>query len=149
MYRVLIADDAVFMRTVIRNYLEKAGFEVVAEAANGKEAVSLYKQHKPDIVFMDITMPEMTGIEAIKEIRKGYSSARIVVCSAMGQAWMVVDAIRAGAVDFLVKPIDAQRLVETAVRVCSGLDKGVSESDVNRVVNQNAINFEELRLAVM
>lgn len=149
MYRVLIADDAIFMRTVIRNNLEKAGFEIVAEAANGKEAVSLYKQYKPDIVFMDITMPEMTGIEVVREIRKGYSTARIVMCSAMGQKPMVLDAIKAGAVDFIVKPIDAKRLVETARKVCSGLNKGVSLNDVNALVNQNAVNFEALRLMVM
>jgi two-component system chemotaxis response regulator CheY len=149
MYRVLIADDAVFMRTVIRNNLLQAGFEVVAEAANGREAVNLYKKYKPDIVFMDITMPEMTGIEAVKEIRKGYPSARIVMCSAMGQAPMVLEALKAGAVNFLVKPINNERLVETAWKVCSGLDSGVSESDVGKVVNQNVVNFEALKLMVM
>lgn len=149
MYRVLIADDALFMRTVIKNNLERVGFEVVAEAANGREAVNLYKQYKPDLVFMDITMPEMTGIEAVKEIRKGYPESRIIMCSAMGQAPMVIEALKAGAVDFLVKPINNGRLVETARRVCNGLDKGVSESDVARVVNQNVVNFEKLKLLVM
>ncbi len=149
MYRVLIADDAAFMRKVIKDNLLAAGFEVIAEAANGKEAVSLYKQYKPDVVFMDITMPEMTGIEAVKEIRKGYPTARIVMCSAMGQAPMVIEALKAGAINFLVKPINKERLVETAIRVCSGLDKGVSESDVSKVVNQNAVNFEALKLMVM
>lgn len=149
MYRVLIADDNLFMRRVIKDNLEKASFEVVAEAANGIEAVNLYRQFKPDIVFMDITMPEMNGIEAVREIRKGYPSARIVMCSAMGQKPMVLDAIKAGAVDFIVKPIDAKRLVETARKVCSGLDRGVSINDVNALVSQNAVNFEALRLMVM
>ena len=149
MYKVLIADDAVFMRTVIKNNLQQAGFEVVAEASNGREAVSLYKQHKPDLVLMDITMPEMTGIEAVREIRKGYPSASIVICSAMGQAPMVIEALKAGAVNFLVKPINSERLIETARKVCSGLDKRVTINDVNALVNQNAINFEEMRLMVM
>jgi two-component system, chemotaxis family, chemotaxis protein CheY len=149
MYSVLIADDAVFMRTVIRNNLEKAGFEVVAEASNGKEAVSLYKQYKPDVVFMDITMPEMTGIEAVREIIKGYPSARIIMSSAMGQAPMVIEALKAGAVNFLVKPINNERLIETAWKVCSGISKGVSESDVGKVVNQNAINVDDLKLKLL
>jgi two-component system chemotaxis response regulator CheY len=146
MYRVLIADDNLFMRTVIRNHLERAGFEIVAEAANGREAVKLYRQYKPDIVFMDITMPEMTGIEAIVEIRKVFSGARIIVCSAMGQESMVIDAIKAGAVDFIVKPIYEDSLLERARKVCCGLNKGVSMKDVNEIVNQNRVDFEKMKL---
>ncbi len=91
--RVLITDDAAFMRATLRKVLEKEGFEVVGEAANGKEAVELYKQLKPDLVTMDITMPVMNGIDAIKEIMAIDPEAKIVVCSAMGQKPMVIEAL--------------------------------------------------------
>src|SRR5690606_33476647 len=117
--RVLITDDAAFMRTTLRNVLQKEGFEVVGEAANGREAVELYQKLRPDIVTMDITMPEMNGIDAIKEIMKIDPSAKIVVCSAMGQKPMVIEALTAGAKDFLVKPFEPARVVEALKKAVS------------------------------
>ena len=110
--RVLVVDDAVFMRMMIKDILEKNGFEVAAEASNGIEAVEAYKEKKPDITTMDITMPEMNGIEAVKSIRKIDSDARIIMCSAMGQQSLVMEAIQAGARDFVVKPFQAERVLD-------------------------------------
>lgn len=112
MARVLIVDDAAFMRMMIKDILEKNGYEVVGEANNGIKAVEMYKKEKPDIVTMDITMPDMDGIEAVKEIKAFDQAARIIMCSAMGQQGMVMDAIRAGAKDFIVKPFQADRVLE-------------------------------------
>lgn len=112
MSKVLIVDDAAFMRMMIKDILTKNGYEVVGEAANGLKAVELYKKERPDVVTMDITMPEMDGIEAVKEIKAFDASARIIMCSAMGQQSMVMDAIRAGARDFIVKPFQADRVLE-------------------------------------
>ncbi|ANQ53862.1 chemotaxis protein CheY [Thermosipho sp. 1063] len=115
--RILIVDDAAFMRMMLKDIIAKAGHEVVGEAANGKEAVEKYKELKPDIVTMDITMPEMNGIEAIKEIKKIDPNATIIVCSAMGQQAMVIEAIQAGAKDFIVKPFQAARVIEAIQKV--------------------------------
>jgi len=112
MSRILIVDDAAFMRMMIKDILEKNGFEVVGEANNGIKAVELYKKEKPDVVTMDITMPDMDGIEAVKQIKEFDPSARVIMCSAMGQQSMVMDAIRAGAKDFIVKPFQADRVLE-------------------------------------
>ncbi|EQB88535.1 chemotaxis protein CheY [Clostridium sp. BL8] len=112
MAKVLIVDDATFMRMMIKDILEKNGFQVVGEAGNGAKAVELYKAEKPDVVTMDITMPEMDGIEAVKAIREFDPSAKVIMCSAMGQQSMVMDAIRAGAKDFIVKPFQADRVLE-------------------------------------
>ncbi|NLY10288.1 MAG: response regulator [Firmicutes bacterium] len=111
-YRVLITDDTAFMRMNLRKVVEKSGFEVVGEAADGEEAIEQYKRLRPDLVTMDITMPKMDGITAIKEIVKFDPDARIIVCSAMGQKPMVIEAINAGAKDFLVKPFDPDRVIE-------------------------------------
>ena len=113
--RILIVDDAAFMRMMIKDILTKNGFEVVGEAENGQVAIEKYKELKPDLVTMDITMPEMDGIQAVKKIREIDSSARIIMCSAMGQQAMVIDAIQAGAKDFIVKPFQPDRVIE-AVR---------------------------------
>ena len=94
MAKILIVDDAAFMRMMIKDILTKNGYEVVAEAANGVEAVELYKSHQPDLVTMDITMPEMDGIEAVKQIKAVNPAAKVIMCSAMGQQSMVMDAIR-------------------------------------------------------
>ena len=112
MAKVLIVDDAAFMRMMIKDILTKGGHEVVGEAANGLEAIERYKELKPEVVTMDITMPEMNGIDAIKEIRKIDPNATIIVCSAMGQQAMVIEAIQAGAKDFIVKPFQAGRVIE-------------------------------------
>ncbi|WP_062197865.1 response regulator [Massilibacterium senegalense] len=110
--RILVVDDAAFMRMMIKDILEKNGFEVVGEAENGAQAVEKYKESTPDLVTMDITMPEMDGITALKEIRNINPDAKIIMCSAMGQQAMVIDAIQAGAKDFIVKPFQADRVLE-------------------------------------
>lgn len=110
--KVLIVDDAVFMRMMVKDILEKNGFEVVAEAENGAVAVEQYKATSPDVVTMDITMPEMNGIEALQAIKGIDPNAKVIMCSAMGQQAMVMDAIKAGAVDFIVKPFNAERVME-------------------------------------
>ncbi|MFU0823703.1 response regulator [Clostridium sp.] len=119
MARVLIVDDAAFMRMMIKDILEKNGYEVVGEASNGIKAVELYKSERPDVVTMDITMPDMDGIEAVKAIKAFDPSAKIIMCSAMGQQTMVMDAIRSGARDFIVKPFQADRVLE-AIRKAIG-----------------------------
>lgn len=110
--KILIVDDAAFMRMMIKDILTKNGFEVVAEAADGAQAVEKYKELKPDLVTMDITMPEKDGIAALKEIKEFDPNAKIIMCSAMGQQAMVIDAIQAGAKDFIVKPFQADRVIE-------------------------------------
>lgn len=117
MARILVVDDAKFMRMTLSNILSKGEHEVVGEAENGKEAIQLYEELKPDLVTMDITMPEMNGIEALKEIINNDSGAHVIMCSAMGQQKMVVDAIEIGAKDFIVKPFDEGRVLEAISRV--------------------------------
>ncbi|MDI9480853.1 MAG: response regulator [Syntrophomonadaceae bacterium] len=110
--RVLIVDDAAFMRMMIKDILTKNGYDVVGEAENGQVAVEKYRDLKPDLVTMDITMPEMDGIAAVKEIKSQDPAARVIMCSAMGQQAMVIDAIQAGAKDFIVKPFQPERVLE-------------------------------------
>lgn len=112
MARVLIVDDAKFMRMMVRDVVEKAGHDVVGEAENGIKAIEQYKLTNPDIVFMDITMADMDGIEAVRNIVAFDKDARIVMCSAMGQQSMVMDAIRAGAKNFIVKPFKGDKILE-------------------------------------
>ncbi|HAC1456917.1 TPA: response regulator [Listeria monocytogenes] len=112
MLKLLIVDDAMFMRTMIKNIVKDSDFEVVAEAENGLEAVKKYDEAKPDIVTLDITMPEMDGLEALAQIMAKDPSAKVIMCSAMGQQGMVVDAIKKGAKDFIVKPFQADRVLE-------------------------------------
>lgn len=114
--RVLICDDAAFTRNLLRDILGEAGFEVAGEAGNGREAVERYRELKPDVVTLDIVMPEMGGLEAARVILQEDPSARIVMCSAMGQRAMVVQAIEAGARDFVVKPFQPGRLLEAVER---------------------------------
>ena len=114
---VLVCDDAVFMRTMVSDILSQAGFTVVGEAENGKQAVEKYRQLKPDLVTMDIIMPEMGGIEAVKKITQMDPGARILMCSAMGQQSLVQEALQAGARDFVVKPFQPSRVLEAVQRV--------------------------------
>ncbi|HHY06626.1 MAG TPA: response regulator [Clostridia bacterium] len=109
---ILIVDDAAFMRMMLKEILAKNGYEVAGEAEDGISAVTKYRALKPDLVTMDITMPKMDGITAVKEIKKIDKNARIVMCSAMGQQAMVIDAIQAGARDFIVKPFQPVRVLE-------------------------------------
>ncbi|WP_044337391.1 response regulator [Rossellomorea aquimaris] len=117
--KILIVDDAAFMRMMIKDILTKNGFDVVGEAAEGSQAVDKYKELKPDLVTMDITMPEKDGIAALKEIKAIDSGAKIIMCSAMGQQAMVIDAIQAGAKDFIVKPFQADRVIEAIQKALS------------------------------
>lgn len=110
--KVLITDDAAFMRMMLKDILTKNGHEVVGEAGNGVEMLQKYEETQPDIVTLDITMPEMDGLTAIKELRKKHPEANVVMCSAMGQQSMVIDAIQSGARDFIVKPFQADRVIE-------------------------------------
>ncbi len=110
--RVLITDDALFMRVTLKNILTKGGYEIAGEACNGKESVELYQKTRPDLVTMDITMPEMDGITALKEIRKHDPNATIIMCTAMGQKQMVMEAVSAGAKDFIVKPFQPEKVLE-------------------------------------
>lgn len=112
MAKILVVDDAAFMRMMLKDILVKGGHEVVGEAANGFEAIKQYNELNPDLVTMDITMPEMEGIEAVRRIREGDPNATVIMCSAMGQQGMVVEAIKAGAKDFVVKPFQAERVLE-------------------------------------
>ncbi|AIF52114.1 response regulator [Pelosinus sp. UFO1] len=117
--KVLIVDDAAFMRMMVKDILSKNGYEIVGEAENGLKAVEKFQELKPDLTTMDITMPEMDGITAVKEIKKLDPSAKVIMCSAMGQQAMVVEAIQAGARDFIVKPFQPDRVLE-AVRKAVG-----------------------------
>ena len=117
--RVLIVDDAAFMRMMIKDILSKNGYEVVGEAENGQKAVEKFQELKPDLTTMDITMPEMDGITAVKEIKKIDANAKVIMCSAMGQQAMVIEAIQCGARDFIVKPFQPDRVLE-AVRKAVG-----------------------------
>ena len=112
MARVLVVDDAAFMRKVLSDALAKGGHEVVGEAANGNEAVSRYQELHPDVMTLDITMPEKDGLAALKEILATDPGARIVMCSALGQESKVLESIKSGAKDFVVKPFQADRVLE-------------------------------------
>jgi two-component system, chemotaxis family, chemotaxis protein CheY len=117
--RILVVDDAAFMRMMVKDILVKNGYTVAGEAPNGAVAVEIYKKEKPDLVTMDITMPEMDGIAAVKAIREFDPAAKVIMCSAMGQQSMVMDAIRAGAKDFIVKPFQADRVLEALKKALS------------------------------
>ncbi len=115
--KILIVDDAAFMRMMIKDILSKNGYEIAGDAENGAKAIEKYKELIPDLVIMDITMPEVDGIQAVKEIKKVNADAKIIMCSAMGQQAMVIESIQAGARDFIVKPFQAERVVEAVKKV--------------------------------
>ena len=114
---ILICDDAAFMRMMIKDILTKNGYGIAGEAENGVVAIDKYNETKPDLVLMDITMPEMDGIQALKKIRENDPSAVVIMCSAMGQQAMVIEAIQSGAKDFIVKPFQAERVLEAVKKV--------------------------------
>ena len=114
---ILIVDDAAFMRMMIKDILTKNGYNVAGEAENGKQAVDKYNEIKPALVLMDITMPEMDGIQALKAIKGADANATVIMCSAMGQQAMVIEAIQSGAKDFIVKPFQADRVLEALQKV--------------------------------
>lgn len=115
--KIMVVDDAAFMRMMIKNALSSNGYTNLIEAADGKIAFETYQSEKPDLVIMDITMPNMDGIQALQAIKAFDGSAKIVMCSAMGQESMVVEAIRFGALDFIVKPFKPDRILQTVAKV--------------------------------
>ena len=114
---ILVCDDAAFMRMMIKDILTKNGYNVAGEAENGARAVEKYNELKPDLVLMDITMPEMDGIQALKKIKEIDPGAQVIMCSAMGQQAMVIESIQSGAKDFIVKPFQADRVLEAVKKV--------------------------------
>ena len=114
---ILICDDAAFMRMMIKDILTKNGYNIAGEAENGAKAVEKYAELKPDLVLMDINMPEMDGIEALKKIKASVPGASVIICSAMGQQAMVIESIQSGAKDFIVKPFQADRVIEAVQKV--------------------------------
>ena len=117
MAKILLVDDAAFMRKVVKDGLSKAGYTDLHEAVDGADAVEKFNSLKPDLVLMDITMPNMDGLEALKAIRAADGNANVVMCSAMGQETMVIDAIRSGAKDFIVKPFKGERVLKTVTSI--------------------------------
>ena len=109
---VLISDDAAFMREMLRDILTEGGFEIAAEAIDGNEAIELFQEHSPDLVMLDIVMPRKSGLEALREIMGMSPSACVVMCSALGQETLVMDALEAGARDFIVKPFKPDKVLE-------------------------------------
>ncbi len=112
MSKILVVDDAAFMRMMVKDALTKNGYSDIIEAADGSIACSLFETEKPDLVIMDITMPNKTGIEALRDIKAADSNAKVIMCSAMGQEAMVVEAIKLGALDFIVKPFKPDRIIQ-------------------------------------
>ncbi len=115
--KIMLVDDAAFMRMTIKNCLTKAGYTELVEAGDGQQAVETYAKEHPDLVIMDITMPNMDGIQALQAIKSQDPGAKVVMCSAMGQEAMVVEAIQLGALDFIVKPFKPDRILQTVTKV--------------------------------
>ncbi|MHA2362525.1 MAG: response regulator [Candidatus Hodarchaeales archaeon] len=119
MVNILIADDAKFMRMMLRRILESEGHKIIGEAASGEEVISLYAKLRPDLVTMDIVMPDPNGIECVKKIRNFDPHAKIVMVTALGQEAMVVEALKAGASDFVIKPFKAGKVIQSVDKVIS------------------------------
>jgi len=116
MAKILVADDAMFMRMALRKILEEADYEV-CEARDGEEMIRVYEQEKPDLITLDITMPKMDGLEGLKVLKEKYPEAKVIMCSAMGQQAMVLDAIRSGAHDFIIKPFEKGKVLDSIKKV--------------------------------
>ena len=116
MVKILIADDALFMRITLGDILRNAGYEV-CEARNGSEMLKVYDEEKPDLIMLDITMPEMDGLNALKNLKKKYPKVKVIMCSAMGQQTMVLNAIQNGAYDFIVKPFEKSKVLDSVKKV--------------------------------
>jgi two-component system chemotaxis response regulator CheY len=119
MIRLLVVDDSLFMRQMLKNILPKDKYEIVGEASTGKEAIKKYKELNPELVTMDITMPDMDGITAVKEIKILNKEAKIIMCSAMGQKPMIKEALEAGALDFIIKPFEKEKALKIIESVSS------------------------------
>ena len=117
MAKILLVDDAEFMRMMLKNTLTRAGYTDLCEAGDGVQAIEVYNAEKPDLVFMDITMPNKDGLETLKELKASDPNATIVMCSAMGQETMVMESIKSGARDFIVKPFKADRILSTVKKI--------------------------------
>lgn len=119
MPKILICDDSAFMRMILKKLLTDNGYDVVGEAGDGKQAVQLYREYKPDLITMDITMPKMDGIQAVKLIHEEDPLVRIIMVTALGQKAIITDAIKAGASDFIVKPFDPEQVMKIIKKVLS------------------------------
>lgn len=117
MAKIVIVDDSKFLRITLSNILKKANHEIVGEGENGLQAIQLYRELQPDILTLDLTMPEMGGLEALREIKKEFSFANVIICSALGHQKMVVESIKSGAADFIVKPFDEERVLQAVNRL--------------------------------
>ncbi|RLF66156.1 MAG: two-component system response regulator [Thermoplasmata archaeon] len=120
MARIIIADDSQFMRTLLKNIIAKAGHEVVGEASNGQEAVELFKKLNPDLVILDIVMPVMDGMEALKKIMEINPNAKVLMCTGLGQQKLVIQAIELGAKGYIVKPFQSEFVIKEIERILSG-----------------------------
>lgn len=112
LYKILVVDDAAFIRMILKNIIGRRDDVIIYEGRNGKEAIEQYKLHSPDLVFMDVTMPEIDGIEALKVIKVMDINAKVIICSAMGQQPYIVDAIKSGALDYIIKPFKVEKIME-------------------------------------
>jgi len=120
MATILVVDDAAFMRVVLKDILEEGGHTVISEAGNGKDAVEKYKAYRPDLVTMDVKMPDISGVEAVREIRRVDPDARIIMCTALGHRQMILESMRSGAMDFVVKPLQPGRVLEAVGKALDG-----------------------------
>lgn len=116
MKKIIIVDDSLFMRMILKNTLDEFGYEIVAEASNGLEALTLYTELQPDLVTLDITMPEMDGLTALQEIKRLDPEAKVIMVSAMGQQALLIRAVSMGAIDFIVKPFNKDRVREALLK---------------------------------